>query len=300
MNKQRQVIYGMRRDVLEDRDVSEQIRDMMDEVVYVTVEEFAPKDLSPDEWDIDGLSKRLKMIFHIEPDMSRHISGNPEEMAKVFVEEIQAEYDRREALLAEELKKNFKEQVGEDDSHIDFVTLARKRMHDQEKMCLLKSVDDKWIVHLFSMDYLRESVRMRALGQRDPLLEYKQEAYEMFNELLHVIYEGVMQNLFRLTDPELQKKNKSTGAKTSAKRQDPLEDMGEYSYLGGETDQSQGFANMESTTNENGNNPANAQQKQRPKSNVKTVKRVGEKIKPNAPCSCGSGKKYKKCCGLNN
>lgn len=304
MNKQRLVIYKMRQDVLEDRDVSGLILEMMDETIYDALDEYTPEGVQPEEWDMDGLIKRLKLVFGFEPDMDRHASGNTDEMHDVFKDQVLTEYQNREKSIGEELRESYKEQVGGDDSDIDFATLARKRVHDLEKMALLEAVDEKWIVHLYSMDYLKESVRMRALGQRDPLLEYKTEGFDMFQLLLLSIYERTLQSLFRVTSPNVRKKREISTEKTVEEQS--VDALDKYSDVAAESQSDQSFSSFDKSRfnlagqgrAEGANGQTNgAGPSGRPKGN--TVRRTGDKVKPNDPCPCGSGKKYKKCCGAN-
>jgi preprotein translocase subunit SecA len=311
MNKQRQVIYKMRRDVLEDKDVLELIQEMFEEIVLGMVDEFTPREVSPEEWDLDGLANRFKHIFGYEPNLDELDSGNPDIMGEFFLRLVDEEYKKREGMIAEEIRGSYREQIGGDESSIDFEKIGRKRVHDLEMMALLNAVDEKWIVHLFTMDYLKESVRMRALGQRDPLLEYKQEGFEMFQGLLLNIYETVIQTLFRVTDPEIRKK-KEIQARKSEQPDELSQQLDKYSFIGADKEQDRSFASFDTSRfalagQENAsqqsapNSQSNVMTQQEPnKPAGKTIKRVGEKLKPNDPCSCGSGKKYKKCCGAKN
>ncbi len=308
MNKQREVIYRLRRDVLEDRDVTEQLREMFEEVTFAAVDEYAPKEVSSDEWDLEGLQKRLRSLFSFEFNMDEVPLGSPDAMGTAFLEQIEAEYARREEVLADDLREGFKQQVGGDDSRIEFDKLARKRVHDLEKMALLNAVDSKWIDHLYSMDYLRESVRLRALGQRDPLLEYKQEGFEMFQQLLLNVYETTVQTLFRVTDPEIRRRRQMTVTQQPTAEADPFAQLSRYSYVAAEKEQDRSFAafdrsrfafSAEAAERSDGDGDGSVQTMERPESKpqVKTVRRATPKIGPNDPCTCGSGKKYKKCCG---
>ena len=308
MNKQREVIYRMRRDVLEDRDVSEQLREMYEDVIFAALDEYAPKDLSPEEWDLDGLLSRLRTLFNHEFHIEDAEKGTTDAIGAAFIEKIEEEYARRESVMADDLRQSFKQQVaGGDDSRIDFAALARKRVHDLEKMALLNAVDSKWIDHLYSMDYLRESVRLRALGQRDPLLEYKQESYEMFQQLLLNIYETTVQTLFRVTDPEVRRRRQTTVVtQHAAVEADPFAQLSRYSYVAAAKEQDRSFAAFDRSrfafsadAAERADRDGNVQTMERPepKPQVKTVRRATPKIGPNDPCTCGSGKKYKKCCG---
>jgi preprotein translocase subunit SecA len=308
MNKQREVIYKMRRDVLDDRDITEQLQEMSAELVYSVVDEYAPKDVPADEWDLDGMMKRLKVLYSEEFSLEGHTSGTPDAIAETFIAQIHEEYVRREALIAGEIRESFREQIGGDDSAIDFAKLARKRVHDFEKMALLNAVDSKWIDHLFSMDYLRESVRLRALGQRDPLLDYKQESFELFEQLLVAIYETTIQTLFRVTDPEVRKRHSADlqRAAATAQESDPFAQLSRYQYVAAAKEQDRSFASFDTSrfriaqqATEEKERGGNVQTMERAESKpkIKPVRRTEPKVKPNDPCPCGSGKKYKKCHG---
>ena len=311
MNKQREVIYKMRRDVLEDRDITAQLQEMIAELVYAIVDEYAPKDISPEEWDLDGMAKRLKLVFSREFSLEHHESGTTEAIAEQFIKEINEEYVHREALIADEIRESFRQQIGGDESKIDFAKLARKRVHDFEKMALLNAVDSKWIDHLYSMDYLRESVRLRALGQRDPLLDYKQESFEMFELLLVAIYEGTIQTLFRVTDPDVRKKHAGGPQRVApaAPEADPFAQLSRYQYVSADKEQDRSFAAFDTSrfkiSEQRASEPAEGEEREEggqrpaPKPQMKPVRRTEPKVSPNDPCPCGSGKKYKKCHGAS-
>ncbi len=309
MNMQREVIYKLRRDVLEDRDISEQLREMFEEIVLFAMEEYAPQDVVSEEWDVDGMVKRLKAVFGFDFSLQDQISGDADTMADSFLEQIEKEYKRREALIAEALRRAYREQIGGDESAIDFAKIARKRVHDFEMMSLLHAADSKWIDHLYSMDYLRESVRLRAMGQRDPLLEYKTDGFEMFQTLLLTIYETTIQNLFRLTDPAAHGGPSAAGRRRGrAPEAEAPDELARYQYVAAEKEQDRSFASFDTSQFNLAGQGAAAQRRDagpkgdgRPQQRSKgqTVRRAGPKIRPNEPCPCGSGKKYKKCCGAN-
>ena len=123
MNKQRGVVYRLRRDVLEDRDISEQLREMFEDIVFHAVEEFAPANVTPDEWDLEGMMERLKHLFSFEFSIEGQSSGDPQRVADAFLDQIEKEYERREGRIAEEIRAAFRDQVGGDDSMIDFAGL---------------------------------------------------------------------------------------------------------------------------------------------------------------------------------
>ncbi len=302
MDRQRKYIYAMRRDVLEDKDISERLEKMFEDTLADYVDEYAPEDVSHDEWDLDGLGKKLKSIFTIEFDfeLGDEITMTP--LVDQGLEQVKSEYARREEILEEEIRESFRKEIGGDESKINFRALARKRVHDLELMCLLRAVDDKWIEHLYEMDYLRESVRLRAFGQVDPLLEYKQEGYEMFQSMIRNIEESVIQALFRLTDPEVRKRRAaSLRHGTLTAREDPFAQLQDYSYIAADKEVDNSFSTFDTSRfTLGGQRPGGShgrndgEEAERPK---RQPIRVQNKIGPNDPCPCGSGKKYKKCCG---
>ena len=304
MNKQRQIIYQMRRDVLEDRDVLDQVRTMFENIVMDIVEEYAPDNVLPEEWDLEGLEARFAHVFGFEARVAGEEGKPPKALVDELVSQVQDEYGRREQLIEAEYRRSFQEQIGGDDSQIDFARLARKYVHDLEKMALLRAVDDRWIDHLRSMDYLRDSVRLRAYGQKDPLVEYKTEGFDMFSAMMASIEENVTQTLFRLTDPEVRKARQLQSRRgTLTTQNDPFAQISQYTMVGADKQQDRSFASYDTSRFALAGQDGAAQQQQggggaraeRPK--PAPVRRTGPQVKPNDPCPCGSGKKYKKCCG---
>jgi len=307
MNLQRKVIYEMRRNVLEDRDVTEQLHAMFRNLVDDAVAEYAPEDQLPEAWDLEGLETALRATFGIEVDATaKPGEGEPLPLADDLYQQVLDEYRRREAAIAEEIRERFREEIGGEDGRIDFAALARRQVHGYELMAILRAVDDKWIDHLYSMDYLRESVRLRAYGQRDPLIEYKTEAYELFQTMMRSVEESVAQTLFRILDPEIRKHRRAQlRSGTYSTQNDPFAGLAEYQYVAADKQQDRSFTaydtsrfalagqdvaqRMQGTATGEGQEAA-------PKPKPKPV-RVADQVKPNDPCPCGSGKKYKKCCG---
>jgi preprotein translocase subunit SecA len=310
MDKQRKYIYAMRRDVLENKDIRSRIDDMIKNVIEDAIELYAPEKQDPEEWDIDGLEEHCEKYFGIDVDTDAPgPDGKPLALMEAIDNAVRAEYARREAAAAEGIRANYREQIGGDESQIDFAQIARKHFHDIELMALLRAVDDRWIQHLQDMDYLRESVRLRALGQKDPLLEYKQEGFELFQDLVRGIEEATLQTIFRLTDPEFRKKREIAIQHGASANDDTLNQMGEYQYeynaADKETDQSfsafdtrrfdlAGQSAAAAQARDDSGGSSASQEDAKPK-RVPVRKQVD--IKPNDPCPCGSGKKYKKCCG---
>ena len=302
MDRQRKYIYAMRGAVLEDRDISERLEEMFANIVGDAVDEYAPEDVLPDEWDLDGLTISLRRIFGMELDTSGESDETPKDIFDSLVDQVKAEYQRRHGCIADELRDLYKD-AGVDLAKTDFSRHARKVVHDMELTCLLNAVDEKWIDHLYAMDYLRESVRLRAFGQRDPLLEYKQEGFELFQDLVRSIEETVVQNLFRFTDPEVRRKRNigiRTGTVTA--KNDPFSQLRNYNYVAADKQADHSFASFDTRRfNLAGQAPGSQSaggggEQEAPRRKPVPV-RVGPKVRPNDPCPCGSGKKYKKCCG---
>jgi preprotein translocase subunit SecA len=288
MNKQRTVIYEMRRDVLEDRDVTERLHGMFEDLIEDAVDMYAPESVEPEEWDTKALSDRFKKLFGFGPDLAAGDTEPPKPLAERLLDQALAEYARREQLIADEIHQDCrKKDATIDEAQIDFAKSARKYVHNLELMALLQAVDSKWIDHLYSMDYLRESVRLRAYGQKDPLVEYKTEGFEIFQGTMSAIEEKVTETLFRVMDPKVRLKRRAvTWDSKRATKNDPFEDLSHYTYVGADKYQDHSFASYDTSRFA----LAGQRVKRQPI-------RVVQKINPNAPCPCGSGKKYKKCCG---
>ena len=179
LNRQRTVIYGERHEVLEGADLHEQVRSMIDEVTasYVTA---ATADGYPEEWDLEKLWKAFKQLFPITLTIDEVIEeaggekGNltADLLTEMVQENAQAAYDRREEEYTPEL------------------------MRQIERLVVLSVLDQKWREHLYEMDYLREGIGLRAMAQRDPLVEYQREGFDMFNAMMDGIKEESVGNLF--------------------------------------------------------------------------------------------------------
>jgi preprotein translocase subunit SecA len=181
MNRQRVVIYGERHKVLEGADLHEQIREMVDEVIagYVAGE---TADGYPEEWDLDKLWRAFRQLFPIGitvDDLVEEVGGeraglSGEYITEAVINDAQSAYERRE------------EEFGAD------------VMRELERRVVLSVLDRKWREHLYEMDYLREGIGLRGYGQRDPLIEYQREGYDMFNSMMEGIKEESVGNLFNL------------------------------------------------------------------------------------------------------
>jgi preprotein translocase subunit SecA len=232
MNQQREVIYSQRRQVLMGENLKDQILRMLDAVVDDTVNRFGAESPYPEDWDLQGLLEYARQVFL--PD-HRLTPGDLKTMEK---EELRQFLKDKARALYEEREKEF----------------GAETMRRLERLVLLRVVDQKWMDHLEAMDELRQGIGLRAYGQRDPLVEYKLEAYQMFNEMIAAIQEDTIRYLFRLRLV-----------------QEQLAPPRVRHYSEGPVVQ--------------GEAP--------PRQPVQRKQKIGR----NDPCPCGSGKKYKKCCG---
>ena len=229
MNQQREVIYSQRRRVLMGEDLQESLQEMITAFIEAAVERYTAEGKYPEEWDLEGLVKFGEQYFLREGSVSGsdlQELGSREEIRERLIDEAIAHWQAREDELGAET------------------------MRDLERFILLRVVDSKWMDHLDAMDQLRTGIGLRAYGQKDPLVEYKFEAYNMFQGMISAIQEDVVRYLYkvRLVPQERERQVKQIA-----------ENRGE-------------------------------EPQRRPV-------RVGPKVGRNDPCPCGSGKKYKRCCG---
>src|SRR5919197_718408 len=175
MNVQRQVIYEQRREVLEGHDMSDKVREWIDEVIDRTVHEFTQEEYS-EEWDLEALVKQMAGLYETEitvDELKEELGDiSRESLIEEFQQDARDEYEAKEEELGAEL------------------------MRELERFVILQVVDQRWREHLDAMDYLREGVHLRAMAQKDPLVEYQHEGHLMFQELGLAIHEEVVLTLF--------------------------------------------------------------------------------------------------------
>jgi len=270
MNKQRVVIYEQRRKVLEGADLSEEVTGWLDEVVERAVEAYV--DPESGDVDLDALTTHMQQLYgsEITPDELKEdgITDRPA-LVEEFIEDAREEYAGKEEELGAEL------------------------MRDLERFVILQVVDTRWREHLENMDYLREGVHLRAMAQKDPLVEYTSEGHAMFQELNAQIREEVLALLFhaQLAPEDAEELRRAQEAQTLAAGNGGGLSYEHESIAGAEAIAAAGLGAAGL-----GGDPAAGM--------VSTVERpqqrvVGEheKVGRNEPCWCGSGKKFKKCHG---
>ena len=243
MNRQRQVIYGERRMVLEGADIENQVADFVNDTLTTYVRIATSQGYSED-WDLDTLWNALKTIYPISFTIDELVarvgsrSGlDAEFLTAAVIEDCQAAYAKREESLGSEV------------------------MRELERKVLLSVLDRKWREHLYEMDYLQEGIGLRAMAQRDPLVEYQREGFDLFSAMMDAIKEEIAGFLFNIEVTVEASSNQVSGAGLEAKS---LPSTG-LQYTAAD------------------------------ESGVKTTGDVSR----NAPCPCGSGKKFKRCHGAS-
>jgi preprotein translocase subunit SecA len=248
LNKQRQVIYAIRREILMGEDVD--TWGYVGEVLSDVVGGYVSEGIYPEEWDLETLSAEVNRFYPCSIefeslDVESLTSGDVLTMvlddARERLAERKAEWEERMAELA---KRGFARTDGLDS------------FEEAERRTLLSVVDSRWREHLMDMEMLREGIGWRGLSQRDPLVEYKREGYDMFQDMERGLKEDYVTYIYRIENVRLREKP----------------EVEQFSYSGGGEE---------------------------PNPTPKSPRRVDKKVGRNDPCPCGSGKKYKKCCGSN-
>jgi preprotein translocase subunit SecA len=273
LNKQREVVYAERRQVLEGHDLSDQARDWIAETLVETVDRFDDDDASPADWDLDGLVSELGQLYPVSfaADDIRHDELSREEILDRFEDDAMEQYDKRETELGPEL------------------------VRDLERWVLLQLVDVDWREHLLNMDYLREGIHLRALGQKDPLSEYRLEGHQMFDEMMDNVTREFVRYMYHveMEAPPEPVEAPSLDGVTYTSQDEPV----------------QGFAGLTAGAEESPDDVAleatepdhyavdDAVQPPLPKVVETVVIDDEDRIGRNDACPCGSGKKYKKCHG---
>ena len=258
MNQQREVIYDRRRHALEQEDISAEIKEIMEGTVESLLETHVPAEEHPEAWNVDGLLMDLRNIFLQVPVISDEDmpSLRREDLGERILHAVRETFARREQLIG----------------------VDRLRMF--ERMVYLGIIDEKWKEHLREMDDLKEGIGLRGYGQKDPLVEYKREGFQMFVDLLEEINRETLRALFRIPieeDTPVRRRSRQP-ERVSLVHQDAA-GMGFAA--------APGASPMEETVTNSGEG---GRVRRRP---VRAQQKVGR----NDPCPCGSGKKYKKCCG---
>ena len=250
MNKQREIVYGMRRQILDGANQTDTIAEWIEDLVPVTLDSFAGPAVHPEEWDLAGLNEALFQQFDVRIPASAYQEVTSRDgLNELVLDAVKSRYVDRERELGEEL------------------------MRALERHEMLIVIDTQWKDHLLSIDHLKEGIGLRGYGQRDPLTEYKKEAFDLFQDMAERVKAAVVERLFKVQVV----REAPMAMPTLTARADTQESRGEMPSVGGEA-------------------PRAAPLAAPPRPAPRTA--TGDKVGRNDPCPCGSGKKYKKCCYL--
>ena len=242
MNKQREVIYQQRREVLEGDNLQQALQEMTEDLIAGIVGEVVQEKIDAKEWDWEYCEQQVTDIFGLKPEWS---------------EEQKSEFD---AELLQQAIAEIAEQarLAQEESN------GVENQRQIERIILLQIVDSHWKEHLLSMDHLKEGIGLRGYGQKNPLNEYKKEAFDLFMTMIEAVKLQTIKTLMRVRLVQEEEVERLEEERRQRQEQ--------------EMQMNKGAAGEEGKPQE-------------------PVKRDGDKIGRNAPCPCGSGKKYKKCCG---
>jgi preprotein translocase subunit SecA len=252
MNKQREIVYGLRRQSLEDASLEETVLEWVAELAEGTVGRYAPADAHPEDWDLGGLNEALarQFDFRLPPDITLEEIGSQQTLVEQVTETAERTYRDREREMGAEL------------------------FHRLERWIVLglewdgggfRGINQLWREHLLNMDHLKEGIGLRGYGQRDPLTEYKKEAFEMFQEMIDHLKEVTVEQIFRA---RVAREDAAPARPATGARPRWLEGRGSEA----------------------------GEAAPRPAARVEPRTADGHKVGRNDPCPCGSGRKFKSCC----
>ncbi len=266
MNKQRQVVYDLRREVIDSKDSREMLFGMIEDVAESAVSQYLDEDLHPEDWDIEGLNQLLERLFNLQVKRNGLKISLREKQDLLNLEQSSQDEVTEEVVVAiEESYKEKEEVVGEE------------TLRFLERLVMLQIIDDQWKDHLLAMDHLKEGIGFRGYAQKNPLNEYKREGFDLFSSMMDRIKEEIPTYLLRMqVSPEEEGMDENLlGRRASRMFEHRGEEMAPSPYSGEE----------ELITNSS------------EPSTVETFRREGRKIGRNELCPCGSEKKFKHCHG---
>ena len=252
MNKQREIVYGLRREILAGESQEETVLEWIGELAGALVERYATADAHPEDWDLVGLNEALHRQFDFR-------------MPQLKADEIPAHQALVEE-VTEAAERHYREREGE---------MGGEMFHRLERWIVLgleweaggfRGINQLWREHLLNMDHLKEGIGLRGYGQRDPLTEYKKEAFDMFQEMIGSLKETAVEQLFKVRMTQEEQPATRVAQRTPEWQETRGGDL--------------------------------AGAAPRAASRVEPRAADGQKVGRNDPCPCGSGKKYKKCCLL--
>jgi preprotein translocase subunit SecA len=280
MNKQREVIYGFRNEIIHSADVRDRLMDIMEEVVVTKVEEFTKGgEFNAEEWNVRGLGDWVNLNFPLglpEKEINKAAqSGTEVPVQGSLFDGLSPAQFAVCTFISDAVRKAY-------DLKISFEN--PDALKEVERYTILSAIDRLWQEHLYEMDSLRYSIGLRGYGQRDPLIEYKAEAFKLFDVLMVNIKTEICHNIFRSASSLMAFENflKNMPQQTSHQSS---------SAFGGNT------ANEEKKAQQGPGSDIVSEAADQLSKEKPQPKRTGPKVGRNDPCPCNSGKKYKHCCG---
>jgi preprotein translocase subunit SecA len=284
MNKQRTAVYDMRRMILEGKDTREHVLSLAQDVIDWYLDNYCAENDDPGRWSLESLQIAIKETFGFEPTLTELRSMGRQEMLDGLVARARAKYDEKERMV------------------------GRERMLFHQRMIMLQIVDTQWKDHLYSLDHLKEGIGLRGYGQRDPLVEYKKESFQMFQALMDRIDEEILRWIFlyqpvespgtapeeRLDERPLAASASRQPTRATAKEREP-----ELALAGARVMPRNLSFNDPSASLGTFAKAAQPREAEGGTDEIQTIRREGKKVGRNDPCPCGSGKKYKKCHGVS-
>ncbi len=271
MNKQRQAVYGLRRQLLEGKEQKNRILEMVKGIVESFVDTRCPDNVHPKEWDLVSLRTDILSQFGLKIDVQELSEMRAAEIGETIYQRLVAKYEEKEQMVGKEI------------------------MRETERILLLQVIDDQWKDHLLSMDHLKEGIGLRGYGQKDPLVEYKKESFLIFQEMMDRIEDEAVRYLYFLRPVEEVRPIAADA---------PEEEFEE------EPEALAGVAQVQRTAAQSSIQDFTRNIQRKKEKEMAELQFVGggagstqqpvvkaQKVGRNDPCPCGSGKKYKKCCG---
>jgi preprotein translocase subunit SecA len=280
MNKQREAVYGLRRQLLEGLDQKDLIlEDYVSSAVGDLLDQYAPANVHAEQWDTAALKQQIFTRFGVDLaaeglDFDRL---NRTELGDSIFGKLKQRYEAKEKLIGPDA------------------------MRYHERMIMLSVLDGQWKDHLLSMDHLKEGIGLRGYGQHDPLVEYKRESYEMFEAMMQRFQEETVRYLYLLqvieAEPQRQQASAGEGLTMDGVPFDPTRPVAPPPGQNGNRRAATSMDDMEREFRRKKERELQAARMAGAGDSAIQQRRVGDKIGRNDPCPCGSGKKYKRCCG---
>jgi len=278
MNKQREAVYGLRRQLLEGLDQKDLIlEDYVADILAGQMDKYAAKETHPEDWDVKGLKDAIFTRFGVDI-VAEGVDAtklNRQELGDAIFDRLKARYDAKEKLIGSDA------------------------MRYHERMIMLSVLDQQWKEHLLNMDHLREGIGLRGYGQHDPLVEYKRESFDMFEAMMERFQEDTVRYLYLM-----QVIGADQAAQMHEQQHAPAQAGGDGQQPGNGARPRHHQTSVDDIEEEFLRKKKRELQQARMAGSgesgpVQQVVRASAKVGRNDPCPCGSGKKYKKCCGAN-